>query len=279
MNLIENPSFFGLQMGMGFGNKNLDFNLFDYWNDTYRPINLKFQVSTAVGVEGAYFINKWLGFGGRLRVYSSPIKGWSQFMQEGNEYFDELVKQDDDLLKTVENYELTIESDHITDFSADLGLYFNWPLSKQFAVGSKALVGRSITQDLDINATVKGHKLDIVTSPELDLVPGDPYEHKWDFVTLSSSNAFHWGTGLSLTYGYKSSFSWKVFVDYDYARRTYTLDYNPYGYAPVALESTLKYLGGDMEKLYEPGGDMHPVDSTRKSVHHWVVGGSFNISF
>jgi hypothetical protein len=75
-NASEHPSFFSVSMGMGFGSKELDFEAFDNGD----PIKLEFQTSTAVQAEGAYFINKYVGLGGRLRVKTSPIKGWEDFM-------------------------------------------------------------------------------------------------------------------------------------------------------------------------------------------------------
>ena len=77
--IIENPSFFSLSMGMGWGSRNMDFDMgkFEFDEGDGDPrFNLKFGTSTAVGVEGAYFFNKYFGLGGRLRVNSSPIKGW-----------------------------------------------------------------------------------------------------------------------------------------------------------------------------------------------------------
>ena len=87
--VIEHPSFFRLSMGLGLGTRNLVFDgnelgLIadpatdnagdDYENAKYSDVNLKFAPATVVGVEGAYFFNKYIGVGGRLRLKSSPIK-------------------------------------------------------------------------------------------------------------------------------------------------------------------------------------------------------------
>ena len=76
--IIYNPSFFSISMGIGFGSKDLSFDLekLEVRLDEGKALNLKFGASTAVGAEGAYFFNKYFGVGGRLRVNSSPIKGW-----------------------------------------------------------------------------------------------------------------------------------------------------------------------------------------------------------
>jgi len=75
-NIIENPSFFSISMGVGLGAKNLNFeveNLIDGMSTD--NIDIKLQASTVVGAEGAYFFNKHIGVGGRLRVRSTPVKG------------------------------------------------------------------------------------------------------------------------------------------------------------------------------------------------------------
>ena len=78
--IIENPSFFSVSMGIGMGSRDMNFDLQKFelgsFDEDTKTFNLKFGASTAVGVEGAYFFNKYIGVGGRLRVNSSPIKGW-----------------------------------------------------------------------------------------------------------------------------------------------------------------------------------------------------------
>jgi len=65
-NIIENPSFFSISMGVGLGSKSLDFE--GSSDDSNDDAHLKFQTSTVVGVEGAYFFSKYIGIGGRLWV-------------------------------------------------------------------------------------------------------------------------------------------------------------------------------------------------------------------
>lgn len=78
-NAVENPSFFSISMGMGLGTRNMTFSgeelgVFDEEFNT-KDVNLKFGTATVVGAEGAYFFNKYIGVGGRLRIKSNPIKG------------------------------------------------------------------------------------------------------------------------------------------------------------------------------------------------------------
>ena len=54
-----------------------------------------------------------------------------------------------------------VESDHMTEFSASLGLYLNLPLSNRFSLGTKFLIGRSFTQELDIDGYASGYVKDV----------------------------------------------------------------------------------------------------------------------
>jgi len=159
----ENPSFFSVSMGMGLGTRDLDFGLGYIGDDSYV---LKFGTSTVVGVEGAYFLNKYVGIGGRLSVKSMPIKRWDNFltaakwsMEDSNEwlaFFDQMFNGNTGITEALNTKSLTIESDHLTEFVGSAGLYFNIPLSSRLAIGTKALVGRSAMQDLDITAHSAG---------------------------------------------------------------------------------------------------------------------------
>ena len=139
-NVIDHTSFFSISMGIGLGTRDLDFDMENYgWSDN---LNLKFQASTVVGAEGAYFFNPYIGVGGRLRVKSSPIKGWNKitdFAWEDVYYmYDEISQLDDEELKDIEasidDIDFVIESDHLTEFAVDLGAYFNFPLSDRSLV-------------------------------------------------------------------------------------------------------------------------------------------------
>lgn len=309
--IIYNPSFFSVSMGLGLGSRNLNFDmsrfeLADFDGD--KVLNLKFGASTAVGAEGAFFFNKYLGVGGRLRVNSSPIKGWDGIERfawydlasslYGEDYatqpdYRRFIDGDENSLPLVEDAFFTIKSDHLTEFSADLGVYFNLPLSNRFAIGSKLLVGRSIMQELDLNATVTGGKRaflieDMVGSDDdfslgmAKPVPGR-YTCEYDYFTLGGNNTMKFGTGLSLTYAYKENYAWRLFVDYDFSHKTYTMTYNPSLFALEAIEFRLS----DMDEGFSYSDFMEPEDLTglaeihkvKKNRNTFVIGGSFTISF
>ena len=247
----ENPSYFAISMGMSLGSKSLDFgykdleNAEDFVDDELdEKINIDFHTATSVDAEGAYFFNKYIGIGGRLRVRAMTAKSWSDFVGDAindradatqfifdmyNAYSPTPVTEQELQAKMsgmVTEEEITVESDHLTEFSANVGLFLNLPLSKRFSLGTKFLIGRTMTQELDINAHYKGTTKAMDTHIEFDnneltdlqlsnIRDGSAYDMEWDYLTLGGNNSTTYGTGLSLTYKYKSNFMWKVFVDYD----------------------------------------------------------------
>lgn len=288
--LRTNPSFFAISMGIGFGNKNFylpAFN-FDIPEDVFgeestssenEQLHLQFRSATAVGVEGAYFFNPYIGVGGRLRVKATPINGWGAFALSEEKDIQQFLS-DPLLNNSVQKIALTIESDHITEFAGDAGVYFSLPLSSRFALGSKLLFGRSIMDDIDIKANYSGNQLtfnlegmDDDSAPMFTLT--DKFvDYTWDYIDVSASNSFKFGTGISLTYAHKNSFSWRVFCDYDYSRKTFTATYNPLGLmeglSPDAV-SLMEIFGWNMTKPV--------VSSAKKSLHQWVLGGALCVSF
>ena len=276
--VIDHPSFFSISMGLGLGSRDLDFGMKEYgWSD---DLHLKFQAATAVGAEGAYFFNPYFGIGGRLRVKSSPIKGWDKIVdfawEDVASLYDEISQLDDedlvDIESTIDDIDFVIESDHLTEFAGDIGLYFNFPLSNRFALGSKLLVGRSIMQELNLDAKVAGKEYKEGDEP---LKPtGDDYDIEWDYFTLGGNKTWKFGTGISLTYAYKQNFSWKVFLDYDVSRKTYTMDYNYGGFLYTMFPSAFENMSEQDYRDY-----FIATKSMKKTMHSFVLGGSFCINF
>ena len=280
--IIDHPSFFSISMGIGFGSSNVDFDMgdlsFTELDDEDKAFNLKFKATTAVAAEGAYFINKYIGFGGRLRVNSAPIKGWdgieayawndmidtyANLLSQPDMQVIALGDEDGTRKPYLDDVTMTIKSDHLTEFAVDLGVYFNLPLSRRFALGSKLLIGRTAkggkwTYDLDddyLATNIQYH---------------GEYEREWDYFTVSGNNTMKYGTGISLTYAYKENFAWKLFFDYDFTRKTYTMEYNPAGYLASAFP--------DMKEVFED--DIFKASkSVKKNRHTFILGGSFTVSF
>ena len=273
-NAVENPSFFSISMGMGLGTRNMTFSgeelgVFDEEFNT-KDVNLKFGTATVVGAEGAYFFNKYIGVGGRLRIKSNPIKGWSQLASDAKSSILETISglKEVELEKWVEGFDIMVESDHITEFAGDLGLYFNFPLSSRFAIGTKALVGRSVIQDLEIRAHAWGKALDFSKIDDVKNAWGNDYDCDWDYMTVSGNNTMKVGTGVSLTYAYKSNFSFKVFLDYDYTKKNYTMEYSPNEFLKKAI------VGDENNELYDSKSS-----TISKKMNSFVLGGAFCVSF
>ena len=314
----DNPSFFAISMGMGFGMKSLSFGTGDlehsedYDTDDIEDETFKvdFHSASVVDAEGAYFFNKYVGVGGRLRVRAMTAKSWNDFVTDAADNRKELGKELADAIdiasmiptstiqkemanvSTLEEY--SIESDHLTEFSANLGLYFNVPLNSHFSLGSKLLIGRTLTQELDINAHYQGNVKNMAYTltlkegypePATGFSPNGPdliiddfsstsenYDIEWDYMTLGGNNSTNFGTGLSLTYRYKSNFSWRLFCDYDYSRKEFTFTADPYRF--------LKHATPNMVSLFETiGTNLDPIRfKKKKDVNYFTVGLSFMVN-
>ena len=333
----EKPSFFSVSMGFGLGGKELTF---EEYGQT-RTIN--FHAATVVDAEGAYFFNKYIGIGGRLRVRAQSAQDFGDFANyvsvedldawEGlqplyeskfpGDYVlpattDEAMAQNAYTYYTKVGYQLEsesawnenapvtdsygiVKSDHITEFTGSVGVYFNLPLSKHFSLGSKALIGRSITQELDIDGYAEGNKKDISYTMTLDnmaghkTTTGDPsvsvndlnypnntgekWTDEWEYLTIGAKNSTSFGTGLSLTYRYKSNFSWRFYCDYDYTRKEFTAKYDPFHMMRTGLTSGASYL---MEQFADYGdglGLQVREYKTKKAMNYWTLGLAFLVNF
>ena len=168
----ENPSFFAISMGIGLGTKNIGFGMEDVVNaERYKAAdlgyddedavedeegpNIHFRPATVVDVEGAYFFNKYIGIGGRARVRAMSAKSFGQYTELAAEdqasawygIMDEFYPgREDEFYKAtttggspIEDLGGVVESDHLTEFSASVGLYLNLPLSNRFSLGQSSL--------------------------------------------------------------------------------------------------------------------------------------------
>lgn len=273
--LRNNPSFFSISMGLGFGNKRLDIPAFGFIGfgpeHDGKPMQLKFGNATAVGTEAAWFFNRHIGVGGRLRVKATPIKGWSALVDDEEAIANKMLEIDE-LRAGIRYFGMEIESDHITEFAADGGLYLNLPLSSRFALGTKLLAGCSVMDDVDVTATFLGDKMSLVNG---HYVATDEVAYQeWHYLTLGASNSLKLGSGISLTYAHKNAFSWRLFLDYDYATKVFTATYAPLAYGKEFCPQAFERFQDD---------DADPTStftsSTRKHLHQWVLGGALCVSF
>ena len=327
----ENPSFFGISMGVGLGGKDIDF---DYFADMQDPeshgldeemikeyshqgadVNIDFRSATVVDAEGAYFFNKYVGVGGRFRVRAMSAKSFGQYADISvadvndlwNTQFAELYQKGGVTLTPamyneggapVTEMKGIVKSDHLAEFTGSVGVYFNIPLSSRLSLGTKALIGRSFTQELDIDGYAKGNVKNIpyymliqdglvakdpedgslLFLPEAPESTGETYETEWDYLKLGASSSTAWGTGISLTYRYKSNFSWRLYCDYDYSEKKYTLTYDSSYFLKRAVTSgTLALLSNP--EVSPLAGDLTPyVFKKDKKIHYVTIGLSFLVN-
>ena len=331
----EKPSFFSISMGIGIGTKNLEFE------SQGQTVALKFRPATVVDAEGAYFFNKYVGVGGRLRVRAQSTRDFGNFASdveiEGADAWKGLMPlyqnayPDDYVAETTEadriwnertylekvgyqqgsdaawaaNAPVTsgygiVKSDHLTEFTGSVGLYFNLPLSSHFSLGSKALIGRSITQELDIEGHAEGNRKDVSYTMSLDnrqdqkqpngdptlsvndlMYPantGEKWSDDWEYLTIGAKSSTSFGTGLSLTYRYKSNFSWRVYCDYDYTRKDFTARYDPFHFVQNGTTTGTSYLM-DRAGVYADGLGLEVREyKTRKYMNYWTLGLSFLVN-
>ena len=328
----EKPSFFSISMGAGLGSKDLTFE------SNGAEANIKFRAATVVDAEGAYFFNKYVGVGGRLRVRAQSTKDFGDFTDYAawedwyawdglSDQYLKAYPQDYPAGKTdeenwltylnkigydmssedawmatapVTNLYATVKSDHITEFTGSVGVYFNLPLSKHFSLGTKALIGRSITQELDIDGYAEGNKKDISYVMTLDNRPGkkqpngDPtlsvndlqypnstgetWTDEWEYLTVGAKSSTSFGTGISLTYKYKSNFSWRLFCDYDYTRKDFTATYDPFHFMQKGVTTGASYLMETVGDFGDGMGLMAREYKTRKSMNYVTLGLSFLVN-
>ena len=327
----ENPSFFSISMGLGLGAKNIDFGIDDMIGiERFDPAevaaaraaegedgkeNIEFRHATVVDAEGAYFFNKYIGVGGRLRVRALSAKSferyadietmaytsldvWDEFFaksgkpQTEEEYakWNTAMWGDDFDNGPVRDIQAIVQSDHLTEFSASLGLYLNLPLSKHFSLGTKFLIGRSIMQEMDIDGVVNGKVKDMdytmtATSKngvmqtyiniEEPTTKGD-YDYTWEYLTLGANNSTTYGTGLSLTYRYKSNFSWKLFFDYDYTKKDFELKYDPLNYMRHALTTNSYMMAQNIDTIF-PYLEAQEYKKSKK-MNYYTIGMSFMVN-
>jgi len=319
----ENPSFFAISMGLGLGTKNIGFGMEDVVNaERYKAAdlgyddedavedeegpNIHFRPATVVDVEGAYFFNKYIGIGGRARVRAMSAKSFGQYTELAAEdqasawygIMDEFYPgRQNEFYKAattggspIEDLGGVVESDHLTEFSASVGLYLNLPLSNRFSLGTKFLIGRSFTQELDIDGYASGYVKDIdyrLVIENGNLVEGnagfpkntnnnEKYSSKWDYLTVGSESSTTWGTGISLTYRYKSNFAWRLFLDYDYSKKNFTMKYDPYHYLQDGLTGQAYEM---VQLLSDYSSFLDPIEFRKsKKMNYYTIGMSFMIN-
>lgn len=231
-----NPSFFDVQMGVGLhpGKIELTYEQPDSPNDF-----IDLGTSTSVGIEGAYFINKHLGFGGMARLTATPGKGLNSdiasiYNNEGNQASRPGIS------------DVTIYDNMFTDASLDMGIYGNLPLGKHISIGGKLLVGARLSDGITYKATNAA----ALNAPE-----------EYDILSVKVANSFNYVTGISCTWHYKPNFAWKLYADFDSAKASYGYSLN--GLSDLAKQAT--------------AGKTHKAHASM-FMNFFTIGGAFTVT-
>lgn len=194
-NLTLHPSFLRLSMGASYLS---DLQL---PSDALLPATLghtlRVGTATTVGAEAAYFINPYIGIGGRVRVLTAPIYA---------EGMNSLALTDG---KAAAGTCRTSDVMALTDWS--VGPYVSYPICHRFAVGTKALYGRRYLGDILLQADY--------IQPDLD-------EFRSDALSVTASPSDMFSTGLSATYAIGHGTALTAYWDYDLCRSAYSASYH-----------------------------------------------------
>lgn len=112
------PSFFGMEVST------------DVVIGRYRPVagvEGEFNAGVNLGIEGAWFMNPYVGFGGRTAVSSVPIK-----------------------LNVAES------TDRLDSWAASAGAYFSYPITARWRTGGKVLAGYQYYESFSLNGYTLG---------------------------------------------------------------------------------------------------------------------------
>lgn len=304
------PSFFDIQMGIGMHSRDMVLRT----DNDMGEYGISLGTSTVIGVEGAYFLNKYIGVGGLLRTMTTPMKN-SAFTVSDKEAIN-TINEGMETINAPGIYSMTNEDNNFVDASADLGIYFNLPLNNRFSVGAKALAGARFTDGVTYTAKNGFRKpytdeagnqyytassaqnaLPIWMFVDADgnefpsneiLMPGVSTDYnyaldekkyvsdEYNMMKVTGGTSFNAVFGLSFTYRYKNNFSWKVFADYDVTKSKYT-----YQGQFLSDETMNKY--GESIKAFD--GDIYDILNTKvtgsikKHFNIFTLGAAFEINF
>lgn len=251
--LITNPSFFKLSLGTA---SMSDIKLPEYcqftqfqlampfpegtsvWDAQYLPVKaqgdpfgdiadkpgigrnrtIKVGTVTSVGAEAAYFINPYVGFGGRVRIMTAPVYA------EGLECNVTVPLMDG---QQIEIKNSGSASDVMSIVDAELGVYGSLPFNDRFALGTKLLYGRRFTGSVNLS----GKSDEVMKIGEEERV----VTFTGDALDLDIETTDQFSTGLSFTYAMGSGAALSLFWDFDWNKTNYNCKYWPENENPDAF--------------------------------------------
>lgn len=210
------------------------------------PLGLKlhFGTGSSVNLEGAYFFHPNIGIGGKLRVISVPVTA-SVDLSNGFRYYATDDQQLSRILQSNAQF-VGVESTHMGAFDYQAGIYFSYPLSSRLRLGANLLVGQRFSMDykvdamLDVNANrmktellqlqnsnpSTGEKVSERTAILKHLEPfnGESVSCSTEFMSLSAKPFWVHGAGLSCIWAHKEGIAFRVHLNYDHSRASFSYD-------------------------------------------------------
>lgn len=229
----QRPSFFALNVGRGISKGNITTPQVVAERVQYLPtssaqkyvqtplnVNLKFGNTASVSAEGAYFFNSYIGAGAQLRATTVGVNTAIPFDIVHSYTFNVANTVNGTLPQRVEMHGVEANTLGIIDMCG--GVYFSYPLCKQFCLGGKIMIGSGVMTDISIDAltlnnTPKEHQAtgNIQHLPSKQYNPTDISRSK--LMCIQFENTPVYATGLSLSWAYRKGLSIKGYIDYDYA--------------------------------------------------------------
>lgn len=245
----QNPSFLGITVDAGMGTEQLSVSHVAVQSSTSKnyqvddhafDLHLHLGTNVSVSMEGAYFLNNYVGLGGQIRATAIPIKATFDVNPDNYLSIEGVDKQ------LIASYMKLIGTEAypmgLFDFSG--GVYFSYPIFNRLRVGSKLLVGRRLITDqhvyavaqvdvddlrAQINSIPDNNKL-VFATPEikarllktLDSWGDGQQARVSELMSQESTRAMVYSTEASLTWAYRPGLSFKGYIGYDYSSPKYT---------------------------------------------------------
>jgi membrane-associated phospholipid phosphatase len=182
-----NPSFF--EVKLGYSNA-LSSDIAAKSNEIYAKEGFK------LGLEGAWFLNKYVGFGAEFSFISFPIND------------DKADFSDPDLQEVMDGHFTNAMG--IRYFHA--GPYFSLPLPKNWFITAHVNAGVSAGAKGEIKIMIKPEYQDEFGTNELPIIRYKPEQ------------AFSWGAGVGIQKRIKRNFAVKAYLSYLNSKNDFTLD-------------------------------------------------------
>ena len=178
-NYQRNPSFFGIYMG---------FSLMPTKFNLAPDVRLKASPGSTAGFEGAWFMNRYIGFGGRISATSMPLS---------------LTKPLANPTVPGTTYQVNaLKSDPLDMIGGYIGSYLSYPVTNRFLLGTKLLIGCNYSPASRISA--------------LGVEEGKPETIEKEIVNTNKAFNIGYSTNASFSYILHPNLNVRVFLDYTF---------------------------------------------------------------